>query len=151
MEFKMSIMLILLDRLLILFDIFNMNYYYLHLLTYLSAHFELDEEYHRYLIDMNTLRSRATHILKDNRSKSSLRKVKFKQENRNSKIPEIIRNNLPEDQIRDLSELRKRWRIEDDDSRVQAKTYHFWFKHWWGMSCSEIGKYVKGLLPNRWI
>jgi hypothetical protein len=67
-------------------------------------------------------------------------------------IPEIIKNNLPEEQKRDLSELRKRWRsCNENNFKVETKTYYFWMKHLWCISWSEIGKYIKDFLPNRWI
>jgi hypothetical protein len=68
-----------------------------------------------------------------------------------SKIPSIA-NSLPEEQLRVLSDLRHVWRSRGFSSRkVKIKTYYFLFRHWWGISWSEIGKYIKGFLPNRWI
>jgi hypothetical protein len=60
---------------------------------------------------------------------------------------------LPEEQRRVLSDLRKEWRYMDRHSEqiVRIKTCYFLFRHWWGISWSEIGKYIKGLLPSRWI
>jgi hypothetical protein len=67
-------------------------------------------------------------------------------------IPRIIKNNLPEEQKRVLSELRKRWRsCGENNFKVEIKTYYFWIKHWWCISWSEIGKYIKNFLPNQWI
>jgi hypothetical protein len=68
------------------------------------------------------------------------------------KLDKIIMNNLPEELQTVLSDLRKRWRIEGDGIlKVEMKTCWFWVRHWWCISWSEIGKYLKGFLPTRWI
>jgi hypothetical protein len=72
----------------------------------------------------------------------------------NSNAPKLprIANSLPEEQKKSLCDLRRRWRSRGDSSkRVRIRTYHFLFRHWWGNSWSEIGKYVRRILPTRWI
>jgi hypothetical protein len=68
-----------------------------------------------------------------------------------SKLPRIA-NSLPEEQKKFLCDLRRRWRSRGDSSeKVIIETYYFLFRHWWGNSWSEIGKYVRRILPTRWI
>jgi hypothetical protein len=72
----------------------------------------------------------------------------------NSNAPKLprIANSLPEEQKKFLCDLRRRWRSRGDSSeKVIIETYYFLFRHWWGNSWSEIGKYVRRILPTRWI
>jgi hypothetical protein len=72
----------------------------------------------------------------------------------NSNAPKLprIANSLPEEQKKSLCDLRRRWRSRGDSSeKVIIETYYFLFRHWWGNSWSEIGKYVRRILPTRWI